>query len=77
MLTTSILCLWSAQIWKTTDVRPSLTAEPYAIANNLPYRLVSDFQLNDVSTVTQNTINFFFNDPHFSNHKILLATYRP
>ena len=54
-------------------VRPSLTIEPYAIANNLPYRLVSDFQLNDVSTVTQNTIDFFFNDPQFSNHKILLG----
>jgi hypothetical protein len=54
-------------------VRPSLTAEPYAIANNLPYHLVSDFELFDVSTVTQATINFFFNDPQFSNHKILLA----
>lgn len=54
-------------------VRPSLTIEPYAIANNLPYHLVSDFQLNDVSTVNQNTIDFFFNDPQFSNHKILLA----
>ncbi len=54
-------------------VRPSLTIQPYAIANNLPYHLVSDFQLNDVSTVTQNTIEFFFDDPQFSNHKILLA----
>lgn len=54
-------------------VRPSLTIEPYAIANNLPYHLVATFELNDVSTVTQNTIDFFFNDPQFSNHKILLA----
>ncbi len=54
-------------------VRPSLTAEPYAIANNLPYHLVSDFELDDVSTVTTNTINFFFDDPQFSNHKVLLA----
>jgi len=54
-------------------IRPSLTIQPYAIANNLPYHLVSDFQLNDVSTVTQNTIDFFFKDPQFSNHKILLA----
>ena len=54
-------------------VRPSLTAEPYAIANNLPYHLVSDFELDDVSTVTKNTIDFFFDDPKFSNHKVLLA----
>ncbi|HEX3893456.1 MAG TPA: hypothetical protein VHW46_12845 [Terracidiphilus sp.] len=54
-------------------VRPSLTVEPYAIANNLPYHLVSDFELDDLSAVTADTIDFFFNDPQFSNHKILLA----
>lgn len=54
-------------------IRPSLTIQPYAIANNLPYNLVADFQLNDFSTVNQNTIKFFFDDPQFSNHKILLA----
>jgi hypothetical protein len=54
-------------------VRPALTAEPYAVANNLPYRLVSDFQLDDISTVTANTIDFFFNSPQFSNHKVLLT----
>jgi hypothetical protein len=54
-------------------VRPSITAQPYAIANHLPYNLVANFQLNDVTTVTENTIDFFFNDPQFSNHKILLA----
>jgi len=54
-------------------VRPSLTVEPYAIANNLPYHLASDFELFDIATVTQNTIDFFFNNPQFSNHKILLA----
>jgi hypothetical protein len=54
-------------------VRPSLTAEPYAIANNLPYHLVSDFELDDVSTVTANTINFFFDSPQFTNHKVLLT----
>ena len=36
------------------------TVEPYAIANNLPYHLVSDFELDDISTVTTNTaFNFF------------------
>ena len=54
-------------------VRPSLTAEPYAIANNLPLNLVSDFELNDSTTITANTIDFFFNKPQFSNHKVLLA----
>ncbi|MGB6728059.1 MAG: hypothetical protein WBE74_19365 [Terracidiphilus sp.] len=54
-------------------VRPVLTAEPYAVANNLPFHLVSDFELDDISTVTANTINFFFNGPQFSNHKVLLA----
>jgi hypothetical protein len=54
-------------------IRPSLTIQPYAIANNLPYHLVSSFQLNDLTSVTNNTIKFFFIDPQFSNHKILLA----
>jgi hypothetical protein len=54
-------------------VRPSLTIQPYAIANNLPYNLVANFELDDATTVTQNTIDFFFNDARFSNHKILLA----
>jgi hypothetical protein len=54
-------------------VRPSLTVEPYAIANNLPYHLVANFELINESFVNQNTVNFFFNDPQFSNHKILLA----
>jgi hypothetical protein len=54
-------------------IRPSLTIQPYAIANNLPYHLVSSFQLNDLTTVSRKTIEFFFEDPQFSNHKILLA----
>ena len=54
-------------------VRPSVTVQPYVIANDLPYKLVSGFELFDVSNVTQNTIDYFFNDPQFSNHKILLA----
>ena len=31
--------------WST--VAPPLTAEPYAIANNLPYNLVTSFELSD------------------------------
>jgi hypothetical protein len=54
-------------------VRPSLTVAPYAIANHVPYHLAAGFELDDLANVTQNTINFFFDNPQFSNHKILLA----
>ncbi len=64
-------------------VRPSLTVEPYAIANNLPYYLVSDIKIFDPSVVNpaQNpypaeivsTNNYFFFNPKFSNQTILLA----
>lgn len=59
-------------------VRPSLTILPYAIANNLPYFLVSEFQLGTNPTdpvVAQNTSNFFFTSEtiNLSNQTILLA----
>jgi hypothetical protein len=59
-------------------VRPSLTILPYAIANNLPYALVSGFQLGinpTDSAVARATSNFFFtNGPlNLSNQTILLA----
>jgi hypothetical protein len=54
-------------------VRPTLTAEPYAIANNLPFNLVSGFELDDTATVTEQTIQFFLDSSQFSNHKVLLA----
>jgi hypothetical protein len=59
-------------------VRPSLTILPYAIANNLPYFLVSGFQLGTNPTdpiVAQNTTNFFFTSKtiNLSNQTILLA----
>jgi len=53
-------------------VRPSLTVLPYAIANNLPYYLVSGFQLFDNSS-PQDTSDFFFKGGKFSNQTILLA----
>jgi hypothetical protein len=53
-------------------VRPSLTIEPYAIANNLPYYLVSEFQLGD-SDSAKNTSDMFFTGGAFSNKTILLA----
>lgn len=62
-------------------VRPSLTILPFAIGDNLPYHLVSTFQLNDdplnpdptAIDVATKTSNFFFTDGQFSNKTILLA----
>ena len=58
--------------WST--VAPPLTAVPYAIANNLPYHLVTSFDLSD-SNVGQETSTFFFfiNGGQFSNQNVLLA----
>jgi hypothetical protein len=53
-------------------VRPSLTVEPYAIANNLPFHLVSEFEIFEPDS-PQNTSNIFFNGGAFSNKTVLLA----
>ena len=53
-------------------VRPSLTAWPYAIANNLPYYLVSEFEIFDPGSPAA-TVQYFFFDPKFSGQTILLA----
>jgi len=57
-----------------SSVAPPLTAAPYAIANNLPYNLVTSFDLSD-SNVAQETSTFFFfiNGGQFSNQNVLLA----
>jgi hypothetical protein len=49
-----------------------LTAEPYAIANNLPYNLVASFLISD-QNAPQLTSNFFFTGGTFSNQRVLLA----
>jgi hypothetical protein len=68
-------------------VRTDMTAEPYAIANNLPLHLVTSFSLMDVydngQTVSSqnlsttpsvtNATNYFFIGGNYSNKKILLA----
>ena len=56
--------------WST--VAPPLTAVPYAIANNLPYNLVTGFELSD-PLVASKTSTLFFNGGQFSNQKVLLA----
>jgi hypothetical protein len=56
-------------------VRPALTVEPYAIANNLPYYLAADFELgaqNPPDPATQAS-DFFFTGGKFSNQAALLA----
>jgi hypothetical protein len=52
-----------------SGVAPSLTAEPYAIANNLPYGLAASFP----ATATQTASNFFFTGGQFSHQSVLLA----
>ena len=53
-------------------VRPSLTAEPYAIANNLPYYLAEINDFYETSSY-ETTSNFFFTGGNFSHQTILLA----
>lgn len=59
-------------------VRPSLTALPYAIANNLPYYLAAGISLGSAfnptdATVAQDTSNFFFTGGTFSHQTLLVA----
>ena len=58
--------------WST--VAPPLTAVPYAIANNLPYNLVTSFDLSDSNVAQETSTFFFFNSGgQFSNQRVLLA----
>jgi hypothetical protein len=56
-----------------SSVAPALTAEPYAIANGLPYHLVTDFDLSDPQANAVPTSNFFFTGGKFSNRRVLVA----
>ncbi len=53
-------------------VRAALTAEPYAIANNLPFNLAADFEIFS-SGGPASASSFFFEDGRFSNQKVLVA----
>ena len=57
--------LWSG-------IAPALTVEPYAIANNLPYNLVSGFELSDTNW-DKLISDFFFTGQTFSNQKVLVG----
>ena len=49
-----------------------MTVQPCAIANNLPYHLVSDFEVFAKDSL-QLTNKYFFFDPRFSHQTVLLA----
>jgi len=53
-------------------VRPSLTVEPYAIANNLPMNLIADFGLL-APNASQLTSDFLFNCCALSGQSVLVA----
>ena len=56
-------------------VRPSLTVLPYAVANNLPYYLVSSFFIGEATdqSAAKATSDFFFTGGDFSNQTLLVA----
>jgi hypothetical protein len=56
-------------------VRPALTVEPYAIANNLPFYLAADFELEAQSPPQPATqaSDFFFTGGKLSNQTVLMA----
>ncbi len=56
-------------------VRPSLTAEPYAIATGLPYNLAASFDMIDQNPPQLSTVasDFFFAGGRFSNQALLVA----
>lgn len=61
---------WGNSSW--SYVRPSLTVAPYAMANNLPYHLVANFELNALDSPSK-TRDFFFKTAQFSGTTMLLA----
>jgi len=76
----------SVPIWFTPSIRSgsslksflllvcqaALTVEPYAIANGLPYNLVSNIEILAPNS-PQLTSDFFFTGGQFSNRKVLVA----
>lgn len=51
---------------------PALTVQPYAIANKLPYRLVTEFLINDANS-PQLASDYFFRNGKFANQTTLLG----
>lgn len=55
-----------------SNVAPSLTVQPYAIANNLPYRVITSFLVTDANA-PQLSSDFFFKGGKYANQKVLLG----
>ena len=55
-----------------SNVAPSLTVQPYAIANNLPYKLITNFLISDANS-PQAASDFFFTGGQFNNQAVLLG----
>jgi hypothetical protein len=68
----SIGTVSSSGLSQWSGVAPALTVQPFAIANNLPYNLLSAFEAS-ASNAPQLSSNFFFTGGNFSNHKLLLG----
>ncbi|GFO55912.1 hypothetical protein GMSM_29190 [Geomonas sp. Red276] len=62
----------SSGISQWSGVAPALTVQPFAIANDLPYNLLSSI-MSSASNSPQLTSTFFFTGGTFSNHKLLLG----
>jgi hypothetical protein len=56
-----------------STLAPALTAAPYAIANNLPYNLVTSVLMSDQNAAPRQTSDFFFTGQTFSNQRVLMA----
>jgi hypothetical protein len=52
-------------------VRPSLTAEPYAIAGTLPFHLVSTLNIFEIPGSILQSSQYFFNAPPFASDPLL------
>jgi hypothetical protein len=65
----------SASSANLSYVRPSLTAEPYAIANNLPFNLAASVAVFSQNAPVLSTLasNYFFTGGAFSNQTLLVA----
>jgi hypothetical protein len=55
-----------------SNVAPSLTVQPYAIANNLPYRVITSFLVTDPNAPRLSS-DFFFKGGKFTDKKVLLG----
>lgn len=55
-----------------SSIAPALTVQPYAIANGLPFNLVSTIDTS-LSSAPASLSNFFFTGNTFSNHKLLVG----